>query len=48
MNKEQAKRALVILDRINQEIDVLGNSILNKSLKPAPVKVKITDKFRFK
>lgn len=48
MNKEQAKRVLLMLDRINQEIDLLGNTILNKSLKPAPVKVKITDKFRFK
>ena len=48
MNKEQAKKILLMLDRINQEIDLLGNTILNKTLKPAPIRVKGTDKIRFK
>ncbi len=48
MNKEQAKRVLVMLDRVNQEIDLLGSIILNKSLRPVPVKAKIANKFRFK
>lgn len=48
MNKERAKRILLMLDRINQEIDVLGKTIFNKNLKPAPIKVKSTDKIRFR
>lgn len=48
MNKEQAKKVLRMLDRINQEIDFLGHTIFNTALKPAPVKVKSTDKFKFK
>jgi hypothetical protein len=47
MNKEKAKKALLMLDKINQEIDLLGNTIFNKTLKPAPIKVKSSDKFRF-
>ena len=48
MNKEQAKKILLMLDRINQEIDLVGNAILNKTLKPAPIGVKGTNKIRFK
>ena len=48
MNKLQAKKVLLMLTRINQEIDLLGNIVLNKTLKPVPVKVKNTDKYRFK
>ena len=48
MNKEQAKKVLKMLDRINQEIDLLGNTIFNPALKPAPIKVKSTGKFRYK
>lgn len=40
MNKEQAKKVLMMLNRINQEIDMLGNAILNKNLKPIPVRAK--------
>ena len=40
MNKEQAKKVLMMLNRINQEIDIIGNAILNKNLKPIPVRVK--------
>ena len=40
MNKEQAKKVLMMLNRISQEIDILGNAFLNKSLKPIPVRVK--------
>lgn len=48
MNKEKAKKVLLMLDRINQEIDLLGNMIFNKALKPASIKVKSKDKIRFK
>ena len=48
MNKEKAKKILMVLNRINQEIDILGNKLLNKQLKPAPVKVKSPGNFRFK
>ena len=48
MNKKQVKEVLLILDRINQEIDILGNMMFNASLKPVPIKVKSEDKFRIK
>ena len=48
MNKIQAKKVLLMLDRISQEIDILGNTILNNPLKPVPMSVKNTEKFRFK
>lgn len=48
MNKEQGKKILMMLDRINQEIDLVGNAILNKTLKPTPIGVKGTNKIRFK
>lgn len=40
MNREKAKKLLQMLDRINQELDVLGHMILDKKLKPAPIRVK--------
>jgi len=43
MNREKAKKLLQMLDRINQEIDVLGHMILKKKLKPAPIPVKGND-----
>ena len=48
MNKEQVKKVLLMLDRINQKIDILGNTMFNTSLKPVPIKVKSGDKFRIK
>ena len=48
MNKIQAKKVLQMLDRIGQEIDILGNTILNNSLKPVPVSLNNTEKFRIK
>jgi len=43
MNREQAKKLLKMLDRINQEIDLLGEMIVNNKLRhvPIPVKTKI-------
>lgn len=40
MNKVQAKKVLRMLERINQEIDLLGNVILNRKLKPSAIPVK--------
>jgi hypothetical protein len=48
MNKKQVKKVLLMLDRINQEIDILGNMMFNASLKPVPIKVKDENKFRVK
>ncbi|MCG8306724.1 MAG: hypothetical protein MI975_04975 [Cytophagales bacterium] len=39
MSKEHAKKILVILDRVNQELDLLGNIIMQNKLKPIPVPV---------
>ena len=48
MNKKQVKKVLLMLDRISQEIDILGSTMFNASLKPVPIKVKSGDKFRIK
>ncbi len=47
MNKEHAKRVLMLLERINQEIDILGSAILKTKLNPIPVRVKGNVKSRF-
>lgn len=46
MNKDHAKKVLKMLDRLNQEIDLLGNIILKNKMKPIPVRIKIKDGFR--
>lgn len=40
MNKEKAKKIMMVLDRINQEIDFLGKVMAPKSPAPQPVRVK--------
>lgn len=46
MNKDNARKILKMLDRINQELDFLGNAILREKVEPVPVRVKNEDKFR--
>ena len=48
MNRTQAKKVLQMLERINQEIDLLGNVILNKGLKHVPIPVKDQNIGKFK
>ena len=48
MNKEKAKKVMMVLDRINREIDFLGKVIVPKTPNPAPVRVKSWDRFRSK
>jgi len=48
MNSKQAKRVLMMLDRIGQEIDLLGNIILQRKIKPIPVIVKGKDRIKFR
>jgi hypothetical protein len=40
MNTERAKNVLQMIDRISQEIDLLGKLILQRKLKPVPVPAK--------
>lgn len=40
MNRERAKTVLMKIERINQEIELLGNLILRNKLKPLPIPVK--------
>lgn len=46
MDKKQAKKVLAMLDKINDEINILGNIILKRKLKPVPVPIKTKDRFR--
>lgn len=47
MDMNQANRVLAMLDRINKEIDVIGNIILKRKVKPVPVPVRSKGGFRF-
>ena len=40
MNRNRARKVLQMLDRLNQEIDYLGNIILQNKTKPVPVPAK--------
>lgn len=40
MKQSQLKKILQVLDKLNQEIDVLGNSVLKTPLKPMPIPVR--------
>lgn len=40
MDRNHARKVLKMLDRINQEIDLLGNLILQNKTKPVPVPIK--------
>ena len=46
MNTERAKTILQKIDRISQEIDLLGKLILQRKLKPIPVPVKSKKGYR--
>lgn len=48
MKKEKAHRILKMLDRINDEIDLLNKSIFREKFKPAPVSVRKNADFRIK
>jgi len=48
MTREHAKKVLMLLDRINQEIDILGNAIRTTKLNPMPVPVHGNVKNRFR
>ena len=48
MKSKQAKKVLMMLDRIGQEIDVLGNIILQRRIKTVPVPVKNKDRFKIR
>ena len=41
MDRMRAKSILMMLDKINKEIDILGRILINNQLKPAPVRVRI-------
>ena len=47
MELREAKRVLEMLDRINREIDLLGNILVPKKTKPVPVMAKHRDRFKF-
>lgn len=46
MNEDNAKKILMMLDRINKEIDFLGNAILKDKVEPVPVHVNRNGRFR--
>ena len=47
MNKIRAQKVLMLLDRINKEIDILGHALLKNTLKPVPLKAKDNLQDRF-
>ena len=46
MNSKEAKKVLLMLEKINREIDILGNIITKPKLKPIPVPVNQRKGFR--
>lgn len=48
MDKKRAKKVLAMLDKINDEIVILGNIIIKSKLKPVPVPIKTKDRFRIR
>jgi hypothetical protein len=41
MNRLKAKSILVMLDKINKEIDVLAKMLVSDQLKPVPVRIRV-------
>ncbi len=41
MDRMKAKRVLMMLDKLNNEIDLLGKILVNRGMKPIPVHVKV-------
>ncbi len=48
MKKEQAKKVLMMLNRISQEIDIFGNVLLKRRLAPISNSVKYPENKKFK
>ncbi len=48
MKKEQAKKVLMMLNRISQEIDIFGSVLLKRRLAPIPSRVKYPGNQKFK
>lgn len=47
MDRLKAKNVLVLIDRINREIDLLGKILINNQMKPVPIKVTVHNKRKF-
>jgi hypothetical protein len=47
MDRMKAKRVLMMLDKLNKEIDLLGKILINNQYKPIPVRVKIQNRRKF-
>jgi len=48
MDKMKAKNVLMVLERINKEIDLMGKILINNQYKPVPVWVKNQSRRKFK
>lgn len=48
MKRTQANKILGLLEKINTEVDQLGKMIFRREVQPAPVKVKVNERLKFK
>ncbi len=48
MDRLKAKSILAVLDKINNEIDLVGKILINNQLKPVPARVRAQSPLKFK
>jgi hypothetical protein len=48
MDRIKAKSILAMLEKINKEIDTLGNILITNQVKPIPVRVRVQNPRKFK
>jgi len=48
MKSSQAKKILRVLDRLNARAELIGKMILQNNVKPAPIPIRVNDRFKLK